>query len=224
MIKKASELLHPSLLSNAHTQREMLSRFQALPRIRLSKQTVSKEAAILIPVCLVDDKVSLLYTLRSSNMRSHRGQVSFPGGMKDDTDRDYEECAVREFAEETGIPKEQVHVWGCGKTIVPYAGPSITPVIASVTDYSFDKLKPSSEEVAKVFTIPIEMLAKPENRRHTQFRSNYSMPVFLHETENVWGITAMITHMFLTALLPGAYTSRLPFLKKFEPKTNIVKT
>uniref|UniRef100_A0A182IWG5 Uncharacterized protein n=1 Tax=Anopheles atroparvus TaxID=41427 RepID=A0A182IWG5_ANOAO len=216
VLRKVSELLQPSLLTNGSKHREIVSRFEALPSIRLSKQPASKEAAIIIPVCLVDDRVSLLYTLRSSKMRSHRGLVSFPGGMKDKTDISYEACAVRELEEETGIPKELVHVWGCGKAIVPYTGPSITPVIGSVADFSCDKLKPSSMEVEKVFTIAIEELVKPQNRGHTQFRSNYSSPVFLHETAAVWGITAFITHMFLLALLPGIYNGQLPFLRTYK--------
>lgn len=216
MIKKVSELLHPSLLTNATKHQEVISRFQKLPKIRLSKEPATKEAAILIPLLMVDDKINLIYTIRSSKLRNHRGQVSFPGGMKDEKDSSYEECAVREFEEEIGISKKSVTVWGCGNTIIPAFGPSITPVVGSITDYSFNQLKPSSDEVAKVFAVPIETFASGEHRRHTQFRGNYTTPVFLNGVETVWGITAVITHLFLTALLPGSYSSRLPFVKKYE--------
>uniref|UniRef100_A0A182KAM7 Nudix hydrolase domain-containing protein n=1 Tax=Anopheles christyi TaxID=43041 RepID=A0A182KAM7_9DIPT len=216
MLKKASELLHPSLLTNVTQQREIIARFQALPKLRLSKETVKKEAAILIPLCLVDDRINLLYTLRSSKLRSHRGQVSFPGGMKDDHDASHETCAVREFEEETGLPKESVNVWGRGNTIIPYFGPSITPIVGHVDGFAPSQLRPSTDEVAKVFTVPVELFASAENRRHTQYRDNYTMPVFLNGDETVWGITAIITHLFLNALLPGAYNARLPFVRKYE--------
>uniref|UniRef100_A0A182RIK0 Nudix hydrolase domain-containing protein n=1 Tax=Anopheles funestus TaxID=62324 RepID=A0A182RIK0_ANOFN len=218
MLKKASELLHPGLLTNVLQQGEIISRFQAIPSLRLNKEPVKKEASILIPLCLIDDKINLLYTVRSSKLRNHRGQVSFPGGMKDTRDSSYESCAVREFEEETGISKNSVNVWGRGKTIIPYFGPSITPIVGNIIDFSSDQLRPSSDEVAKVFTVPIESFACAENRKHTQFRANYTMPVFQNGHDTVWGITAIITHMFLIALLPGAYTARLPFIKKYEAK------
>uniref|UniRef100_A0A182NC53 Nudix hydrolase domain-containing protein n=1 Tax=Anopheles dirus TaxID=7168 RepID=A0A182NC53_9DIPT len=219
LLKKVSELLHPSLLANRTKQGEVIARFQALPKIRLSKEPVTKEAAILIPLCVVDDKLSLLYTVRSNKLRSHRGQVSFPGGMKDTQDGSFEECAVREFEEETGIPKRSVHTWGRGNTIRPYFGPSITPIVGAVVDFSPAQLKPSTDEVAKVFTVPVALFADAANRRHTQFRSNYTLPVFLNGEETVWGITAIITHLFLTALLPGGvYDARLPSIKRYEAK------
>ncbi|XP_053662195.1 mitochondrial coenzyme A diphosphatase NUDT8 [Anopheles marshallii] len=218
MLKKTSELLHPELLANVVQQAEIVSRFQALPNLRLNKKPVKKEASILIPLCLVDDRINLLYTLRSSKLRNHRGQVSFPGGMKDSRDLSYESCAVREFEEETGVSKNFVQVWGRGKPIIPYAGPSITPIVGHIVDFSMDKLRPNSDEVAKVFTVPIETISCNHNRKHTQFRSNYTMPVFQNGDDTVWGITAIITHLFLVALLPGAYNARLPFIKKYEAK------
>uniref|UniRef100_A0A2M4BYU8 Putative peroxisomal nudix hydrolase n=1 Tax=Anopheles marajoara TaxID=58244 RepID=A0A2M4BYU8_9DIPT len=223
MLRKASELLHPALLTNGARQREIISRLQALPKIQLNKQRVTKEAAVLIPLCLVDGKVCLLYTLRSSKMRNHRGQVSFPGGMKDDTDSDHAACALREFEEETGISRRTVHVWGCGHPIVPAFDLAVTPVVGSLGDYCPEQLQPSTDEVAKVFTVPIETYWRVENRRHTQFRTNYSSPVFLNGPETVWGLTAIITHRFLTALLPDVYDSQLPFLRKYSSKPNTIK-
>lgn len=218
MIKKASELLHPALLSNVAQQREIICRFQALPTLRLNKEPVLKKAAILIPLCLVDDRIDLLYTLRSNTLRSHRSQVSFPGGMIDIQDASSESCALREFEEETGLSKKYVKIWGRGNTIIPYFGPSITPIVGTIVNFSMDKVNPSYEEVAKVFTVPIDMLAHRENRKHTQFRSNYSSPVFQNGDDTVWGITAIITHFFLTALMPGSYSTRLPFINKYKAK------
>ncbi|XP_035915486.1 nucleoside diphosphate-linked moiety X motif 8 isoform X2 [Anopheles stephensi] len=218
MLQKAAELLHPGLLTNIVQQREIISRFQSLPKLRLNKEPVKKKAAILIPLCLVDDRINLLYTLRSSKLRSHRAQVSFPGGMIDTKDSSSESCAVREFEEETGLSKNSVNIWGRGNTIIPYFGPSITPIVGNIENYSIHKLDPSCDEVAKVFTVPIELLACSENRNHTQFRGNYSSPVFQYGDDIVWGITAIITHLFLTALMPGAYCARLPFIKKYEAR------
>ncbi|XP_050076554.1 mitochondrial coenzyme A diphosphatase NUDT8 [Anopheles maculipalpis] len=218
MLKNVTELLHPGLLTNVAQQREIIVQFQSLPKLRLNKETVKKKAAILIPLCLVDDRINLLYTLRSSKLRSHRAQVSFPGGIIDVQDSSSEDCALREFEEETGLSKNSVNVWGRGNTIIPYFGPSITPIVGNIINFSMDKLNPSCDEVAKVFTVPVELLACAEHRKHTQYRGNYSMPVFQNGDDTVWGITAIITHLFLTAIMPGVYSARLPFIKKYEAK------
>ena len=76
-----------------------------------------KNAAVLIPFCIVNNELSLLYTLRHSDLRRHRGQVSFPGGIQDKTDRDLVHTAVRETEEELGINSELIEVWGHGNAL-----------------------------------------------------------------------------------------------------------
>ncbi|XP_027852733.1 mitochondrial coenzyme A diphosphatase NUDT8 isoform X5 [Aphis gossypii] len=65
--------------------------------------TVGKrQAAVLIPLCIVKDEISLLYTLRTNNLKRNSGQVSFPGGMRE-ADEQLKDTALRETCEELGI-------------------------------------------------------------------------------------------------------------------------
>uniref|UniRef100_A0A4X1T0K2 Nudix hydrolase 8 n=1 Tax=Sus scrofa TaxID=9823 RepID=A0A4X1T0K2_PIG len=70
-------------------------------------------AAVLVPLCSVRGVPALLYTLRSSRLAGrHKGDVSFPGGKCDPTDRDVVHTALRETHEELGLVVPEEHVWG----------------------------------------------------------------------------------------------------------------
>lgn len=100
------------------------------------------------------------------------------------------------------------------------------PVIGYVHDYRPDELRLSADEVAEVFTVPLETLCAPANCVHTQFRgrnetaAGYTGPVFLGGAHRIWGITAMLTHMFLLSLLPATVYGRrrIPFVPKRPAK------
>lgn len=103
---------------------ELIQNLKNMPEIRLNDKPVTKSAAVLIALCEEENgKVSLMYTLRSSLLKNHTRQVSFPGGLlEEEHDKSYEDCAVRETEEETGVPRECVNVWGTGKLLVPFKG------------------------------------------------------------------------------------------------------
>lgn len=100
--------------------------------------------------------------------------------------------------------------------------PSIVPVVAQLHDYHPDKLLLNAAEVAEAFTVPIQSLCDPRHFGHTQFRlgdgSGYSVPVFnVGGAHRIWGLTAVITHMFLMSLVtPQSYGRRkIPMVSKY---------
>lgn len=158
-------------------------------------------AAVLVPICKVQDVPSILYTVRSSNLRTNSGEISFPGG-KTDLDETPVQTALRETFEEIGLSPKKIEVWGQGPA-VPGRNNKIliTPVIGSVSNLSDEDLSINIKEVAEVFTVPVEVLCDPNNQYHTQYQNGYVLPVFVAEQYKIWGMTAYITHAFLSSIL-----------------------
>lgn len=123
------------------------------------------------------------------------------GGIKDTEDQSILDCALRETEEEIGIQKSSIEVWTVGAAIRPRTGPSITPVVGCIRNYSESMLKINPDEVAEAFTVPIRQLISDDFKRYTQFRG-YSIPLFLNGQKRIWGITGVITYLFLSSLFP----------------------
>lgn len=141
-------------------------------------------------------------------------KVSFPGGMLDTKDKNLEQTALRETQEELGIPEYNIDVWGTGKLVVSRGETCILPVIGRIKrTLEMSKLQVNKSEVEEVFAVSLESLCDPTKLAYTQFRGAYSAPVYLGGQRRIWGLTALITNMFLRSLLPSkAYTHRIKYI------------
>lgn len=148
--------------------------------------------------------------------------VQISGGLKDSTDLSDEDCALRETEEEIGISREHIDLWGSGNIFHSGGGPVITPVVGFIKNYEKIKLKLNPDEVEQVFTVPLSYLSSEKSKRYTQFRQGtkspgYSIPVYLTEFEKIWGITAVLTHLFLSSMLnKNLYSNHFKFIKDYK--------
>lgn len=182
---------------------------------------VSKEgrmAAVLVPLCSYKGELGLLYTLRSKRLNSNKGQVSFPGGMKDESDKSLEATALRETWEELRIPESQVDIWSRAN-ILSRNDLSILPIFGYIGNVEPENLAFNHDEVEDAFVISLENLCNPKHFRYTHFRSGMILPVFTGGKHRVWGLTAGITHLIMKALVPEVYKNELKMLPKLEPPT-----
>jgi 8-oxo-dGTP pyrophosphatase MutT (NUDIX family) len=162
-----------------------------------------RKAAVLIPMVCEKGEMHLVYTRRTDLVHDHKGQVAFPGGAVDDHDRDFEDTALRETYEEIGIPPSEICVLGKLPVFPTITGYVITPIVGLVP-WPYD-LHVSAEEVSRVFTVPLQWLADPNNREEKDmilFDGRPERVVFFdtYDGEKVWGATARITLQFLKAL------------------------
>lgn len=208
---------NPDSLCNEDNILKCVKSMQSAPQVKLSNKKYEKEAAVLIPLCIHNSELSLLYTVRSAKLSKHVRQVSFPGGLRDSSDESWEHCALRETEEEIGIPPEQIQIYGTGRTIIPARPPAIMPIIGFVNQFDIRSLRLNSDEVESCFTVSLKHLCLNNNKRHTQFRGGYCVPSFVGTEKRIWGITGLITHLFLSALLPkDVYSNHMKFISKYR--------
>ncbi|KAJ1685282.1 hypothetical protein LUZ63_016672 [Rhynchospora breviuscula] len=182
----------------------------------------SKTAAVLI--CLFEDSrgdLRVILTKRSSNLSTHSGEVSLPGGKTEEGDRDEKETALREAKEEIGLEPSLVSVV---TTLEPFLSKNeetiglhlclqnsrdircvlqhllrVKPVIAILDDHDAFKPVLNPSEVEEIFDAPLEMFLKDENKSSEErnwMGVKYLVHFFDYNTEGkrfmIWGLTAGI--------------------------------
>ena len=160
----------------------------------------------------------LLLTERAHDMRSHPGQVSFPGGSIDDTDASPTAAALREAQEETGLDPSGVEVFATLPELwLPPSNFAVTTVLGWWEEPTpVEVVDPG--EVHSVLRVPIEELLDPEHRVTVVHPLGYSSPGFLIGDDKdliLWGFTAglinkLFDHVGLTRPWDASVEQQLP--------------
>jgi 8-oxo-dGTP pyrophosphatase MutT (NUDIX family) len=149
-------------------------------------------AAVLVGLVQREHGLSVLLTRRSDSLRSHTGQVAFPGGKCDPGETPWE-TALREAEEEIGLDPSLVELAGLS---TPYrtamTGFQIMPVVGFVSpDIA---LTPNPDEVAEIFETPFGFLMDPGNleqhERETPAGDRRRFYAATWEGQYIWGATA----------------------------------
>jgi 8-oxo-dGTP pyrophosphatase MutT (NUDIX family) len=177
-------------------------------------RSTRKRASVLVPIL---PNGTVLLTQRAARLRSHGGQVCFPGGQQDpEDDGDDVQTALRETHEEVGL--RSVRPIGRLPALVSQHGLCVTPIIGVVMDEDdssspqkaalVDSLVVSKDEVDAVFVVPLDYFADDTNLRHPVeiiewHDSTFALRTYDYTCENqqpeqrvftIWGLTAYIAH------------------------------
>ncbi|KAF7992771.1 hypothetical protein HCN44_005115 [Aphidius gifuensis] len=211
-----SKKLHPDIILNEKTRNEFIERLKNFKSIKTITNNEPKIAAVLVPLCIYKGELGLLYTLRSKKLSLNGGQVSFPGGMRDNNDKNIEETALRETWEELNIPMNNIDIWTKGNSICR-KHVIVTPVFGFIGNIEPDKLNINQEEVDEAFVVSLDRLCNDKYMGFTLYGDNqYKLPTFEGHKHHIWGLTAIITHIIMTALVPDVYKHKIQFLSNNE--------
>src|SRR5688572_8577245 len=147
------------------------------------RAAASTPAAVLIPVIAHPGELTILFTQRTTHLKSHAGQVSFPGGRAEPGDASAEFTALREAEEEIGLPAARVEILARLPDYRTRTGYRVTPVVGLIEPPL--ELVPDPREVAEVFEVPLAFLLDERNRqrRTRQFRGE-TVGFYVFEYQN----------------------------------------
>lgn len=163
-----------------------------------------REAAVLALIYPIDGQLHLVFMERTSDDKrdKHAGQISFPGGKLEESDKSLMDCALREANEEVGIEPDQVQILGgLSKVFVFVSNFMVYPYVA------YSEKRPNfvkdTDEVNEILEVPISDLLDESNHKKKDLTiRNYllkDVPYYDLKGHVLWGATAMMTSelMFL---------------------------
>jgi len=150
-----------------------------------------------------DGRATVVLTRRAQHLRTHRGEVSFPGGGAEPTDADHWATAVRESVEEVGLDPTGLEWLGELDHLRTVSGRSyIVPLVAALP--ARPELVGDPREVERILHVPLEDLLAPGTYREEHWGlPQLARPIFFFEVpgDTIWGATAaMLRNLLLVCL------------------------
>jgi 8-oxo-dGTP pyrophosphatase MutT (NUDIX family) len=160
----------------------------------------ARQAAVLMAIFERSEEPHFLLTRRTHEVRTHKGQISFPGGMQSDGES-LQQTALRETFEEVGIEESRIEILGRFHDYLSINGDRVAPFPGFI-EGAFT-VTPQTREVAEVIAVPFRVFEDPSClRTERMFRSGGMIDVyfFRYESHEIWGLTAHIIKDFMEAL------------------------
>lgn len=161
----------------------------------------TRQGGVLIILYLRDGQDHLVLTRRRDDLQSHAGQISFPGGQREDGES-LQATAIREAEEEVGVKPSDLSIIGRLECMyIPPTDYEVYPFVAWHTGRP--RFRAQEEEVAEILEVPLDHLLDPDNHFEELWEIRgfqVQVPYYLVGPHKVWGATAMILSEFLERL------------------------
>lgn len=162
----------------------------------------SQRGAVLIPIYQKNDDYYIIFTKRTEELSTHKGQISFPGGKIEEQDKTLVDCAIRETEEEIGIPPEKIAVLGELDQIKTTGSNILLSAYVSLVDYPF-KIKINEKEVESIITVPLREIIDENKWKKEMIENNgqkCSYWIYPVNEEIIWGATAFLVRQLISII------------------------
>jgi len=192
LLSKIEEI--PTLGLKAQLKMAPPQRFGTMKTLLAIPENV-RYAAVMMLLYPIEGELHFCLIQRSNYAGKHSGQISFPGGKKEEEDVDYWATALRETQEEVGVDSSKVTLLKqLSSTYIPPSNFYVYPYMAYVE--SRPNFIPEKGEVEQVIEVPLNDLLKEASMQEGSITASYSdevvVPMFVFDSCDVWGATAMI--------------------------------
>jgi 8-oxo-dGTP pyrophosphatase MutT (NUDIX family) len=160
----------------------------------------TREAAVLMPIFEWEQEYHFLLTLRTEEVQTHKGQISFPGGMREG-EEDLFTTALRETFEEVGIEHNKVELLGRFHDYISITNYRVTP-FAGFINGPFTTV-PQVHEVAEILQVPLRVFLDPGRLRVEKrivLGREENVYFYSYGSHQIWGLTARIIRDFIQTL------------------------
>ena len=170
---------------------------------KVMEQLQLPHAAVLVPLFEKEGNCHILFTKRTDQVKHHKGEISFPGGVFDQEDVDLKRTAFREAFEEIGLRENDVQTIGVLDDILTISDFIVTPFVGLFPyPYSFNV---SAIEIAELIEVPVRILLDEKSfgeREIIKEDQNRIVYAYQYGKHIIWGATARILKQLLD-LLPS---------------------
>ncbi len=155
-------------------------------------------AAVLLPLLLKEGELHILFTKRTQTVKAHKGQISFPGGVRNPNDESLLTTAFRESREEIGLRPEDIEILGALDPITTVTTGFLVYTFVGLIPYPY-QFRLNGREVAEILVVPFHYLADADHwsRRYYQAHNQPFKAYFVtYDHHRIWGATARILKIF----------------------------
>ncbi len=180
---------------------DLEEKIRAALSVRVEKPLNSKgltPAAVLVPLFRKEGSHHVLFTKRTDLVKSHKGEISFPGGVFDESDRTLKATALRESYEEIGVKATDLEILGCLDDVITVTNYLVRPFVGFLP-YPYPFVI-SPKEIDEIIQIPLlalferdrfdQKIIQSQGRERVIYTYRYGRHV-------IWGATAWILKQFL---------------------------
>lgn len=176
-----------------------------------------KESAVIIPIIRIDGDLHIIFEKRAPHLKTQPNEICFPGGSLNSNESP-REAAIRETCEELKINASQIEVIGQLDSLSTHFDMLIHCFVGIIHE-EFSKIKPSVNEVAYIFTVPLKEILETSPEKHVLHASykpsenfpfseipqgknynfknkDYEVLFYPKKKELIWGLTAKLLHQF----------------------------